>query len=270
LWKGCEAAHLAVKGAIGEKAQRAGHLDGVVESAFPHVGLPNQRDVRHRPAFEAPFHRGERRLLMVGDQLGLLIPGGKCHQHGGDERHQAAVTQVQARLLLVLSAQRIERAQCRDHEGAGDQSRHLIVGELHERPSVQEIRRRIGDVQRAVRGHAVADGMLHESVGHDDEVAGEPASGGHSERGDEMVAGPQPPLSPYQRAHHRALQEKSEHPLHGQCLADHPAREVREFSPVGAELKLHRQPGDDAHREVEPENLGPEARGLGVALLAGS
>jgi hypothetical protein len=57
-----------------------------------------------------------------------------------------------------------------------------------------------------------------------------------------------------------------EHAFHGQGLTDHSARVLRELRPVGSELELHGDPGDDTDREVDSEDAAPEARGPGIAL----
>src|SRR5262249_10640636 len=43
---------------------------------------------------------------------------------------------------------------------------------------------------------------------------------------------------------------------------------AREPAPVGPELKLHRDAGDDADREVEAEQPRPEPRGVGMRRVA--
>ena len=43
---------------------------------------------------------------------------------------------------------------------------------------------------------------------------------------------------------------------------------MREARPVGAELEFHRDSGNDPHREVDRENLRPEARRDVVARVA--
>src|SRR4029077_15628697 len=65
-------------------------------------------------------------------------------------------------------------------------------------------------------------------------------------------------LAPDQSADKRALEKEREHPFHGQRLSNHSAGVFRKVSPVRSELKLHRNAGDDADREVQSENLRPK------------
>jgi hypothetical protein len=58
------------------------------------------------------------------------------------------------------------------------------------------------------------------------------------------------------------FEEEGEDAFHGEGLADDAAGAARELRPVGAELELHGNAGDDAEQEVDGEDLGPEARGL--------
>src|ERR1041385_1592276 len=65
----------------------------------------------------------------------------------------------------------------------------------------------------------------------------------------------------------RRVQKEREDALHRERRRDDAARVVRETRPIGAELKLHRDPGDDAKEEVDGEYFGPEARRAVVALV---
>jgi len=88
----------------------------------------------------------------------------------------------------------VERAGGGDHERAGDERRGLVVRELRERPGIQQVDGEIADAERAVGGDHVTDGVLHEGVGDQDEVAREPASHGHGDGGQKVVPGAEPPL----------------------------------------------------------------------------
>ena len=71
--------------------------------------------------------------------------------------------------------------------------------------------------------------------------------------------GAEPLLAEEEQAEERRLGEEGEHALHRQRLADDAAGVAGEARPVGAELELHRDAGDDADGEVEPEDARPEA-----------
>ena len=123
--------------------------------------------------------------------------------------------------------------------------------------------------QRAVGGDDVADGVLHEGVRHEDEVAREPAAHRHRHRGEKVLPRPEPLLAPDERADERALEQEGEHPFHRQRLSDDAARVLREVRPVRPELELHRDAGDHADGEVQPEDPRPEPGRRGVALVTG-
>jgi hypothetical protein len=69
-------------------------------------------------------------------------------------------------------------------------------------------------------------------------------------------------LPPDEKGKKARLEEEREENLHGERMADDVAGETRESCPIRAELELHGKPGHDSHREVEPEDPDPEARGV--------
>ena len=66
------------------------------------------------------------------------------------------------------------------------------------------------------------------------------------------------------------LEEEGEDAFHGERLADDSSGDARERGPVGAELKLHGDAGDDADDEVDGEDLPPEAGGVLVEGILGT
>jgi hypothetical protein len=66
------------------------------------------------------------------------------------------------------------------------------------------------------------------------------------------------------------LEEERVHAFHGEGLADDAAGGFGEAGPVGAELELHGDAGDDAHGEVDAEDLDPEAGGVFVEGVPGA
>src|SRR6266849_11174641 len=109
--------------------------------------------------------------------------------------------------------------------------------------------------------------MLHKRVRDQDEVAGQPAPQRYRHRRHEMVPWPEALLAPDERADERTLQKEGEHAFHCERLSDHTAGVPREVCPVGTELELHCNIGDDTHGEIEPEQLAPEPDGVIVLFV---
>ena len=124
------------------------------------------------------------------------------------------------------------------------------------------------EVQDAVLAQPVADRVLHEGVGDDDEVAREPRAQRQGDGRREVPPRAEPLLAEEEQPEERRLEEEGEHALHRQRLADDLAGVAGEPGPVGAELELHRDAGHDAHGEVEGEDPGPEPGDLVVRLVA--
>jgi hypothetical protein len=143
------------------------------------------------------------------------------------------------------------------------------VGELHQRPGIEQVGAQIADGQRAIGGDHVADRVLHERVRHQDEVAGEPAANRHQHRGEKMLSWPEPLLAKDQGPDKGALEQEGKHPLHRQRLPDDAARVLREVRPVRPELELHRDTGDHADGEIQPEDPRPETGRRCVPLVTG-
>ena len=99
--EGVQSSHLAVERSIREEAEHAGNLDRVVEAALFDVRLTDQRDFRHLPGLEAALHRGECRLLVTRDHLGLHVPGRKRHEDCRDQSGHSPMFQVQPRLIAM-------------------------------------------------------------------------------------------------------------------------------------------------------------------------
>ena len=162
-----------------------------------------------------------------------------------------------------------KRADGGHDEGGGDDGGHLVVQELGDRPWIEDEGAEVAQAEDSVGAELVPDRVLHEGVGRDDEVAREPAADEERDRGEEVAARTEPSLAPDQQGEEARLEEEGEDPLHRQRLPDDVAGAAREGRPVGAELELHRDAGDHAHREVQAEDADPEARGVVVAALAG-
>ena len=87
-------------------------------------------------------------------------------------------------------------------------------------------------------------------------------------RREEVKARTKASFSPDEHADEPALEQECEHPLHRERLADDATCIRGEARPVGAELELHRNAGDDADGKVQPEDSRPEpCRGC-VSLIS--
>jgi hypothetical protein len=114
---------------ISQKAQRARHLDGIVEPPGRNIRLPNHRDACIGSADELAFHCGESYGLMPSDHFGLLVASRKGNQRGRNEPGAGSRAQIKLSLGRMQLPQRIERPNRRNHERARYESRHLIVGD---------------------------------------------------------------------------------------------------------------------------------------------
>ena len=112
--------------------------------------------------------------------------------------------------------------------------------------------------------------MLHPCVGNDDEEAGDPGADEDHEGCAEMSELRETLFTEEEEAEEGRFEEEGEDAFHGEGLADDAASSARELRPVGAELELHRDAGDDAEQEVDREDLRPEARCLVPAVIAGA
>ena len=144
------------------------------------------------------------------------------------------------------------------------------MGILGERPAAQQKRRQAGELQRAVAGNEIAGGMLHEGVGDDDEVSRQPATAKERHSDGKMLSLTELFFAENEKIEKGALQKKGEQALHAERLADDGARQMRKARPVGPELELHGDAGDDTDGKRQAEDANPEARSVGVDSLLGA
>src|SRR5258706_168179 len=148
------------------------------------------------------------------------------------------------------SSHRIKCSHGRNHERAGHERRHLIMGELHPGPGIQQVGAKTGNAQRAISLDSITHRVLHEGVRNQNEVAGKPAPECDRYRCQEMIPRTEPLFAPDQRSDKRAFQKEREHAFHGQRLSDYTAGVLGKAGPVRSELKLHRNAGDDTDRKI--------------------
>src|SRR5690242_14185131 len=111
--------------------------------------------------------------------------------------------------------------------------------------------------------------MLHECVGDQNEVAGNPTSKRDRNRSGKMRARSQSFLAPDQRTDERALEKECEHSFHRQRLANYSAGIFGKVCPIRSKLEFHRNAGDDTDREIESEDLRPKPDSLVVFFITG-
>ena len=116
----------------------------------------------------------------------------------------------------------------------------------------------------------IADGVLHPGVSDDDEEAGDPGACEDENGGEPVEATRESLFAEEKEAEEGGLEEEGEDAFHGERHANDAAGAARELAPVGAELKLHGDAGNDAEEEVDGEDPCPEACGCVVlGLLVG-
>src|SRR5689334_7400259 len=110
--------------------------------------------------------------------------------------------------------------------------------------------------------------MLHDGIGHQNEVAGNPAANRNRYCSSEMSARSESFLAPDQRADEGALEKEREHPFHGQRLSNYSAGIFGKIRPVSSKLEFHRNSGDHPDGKVQSENLCPKPDGSIVFFIA--
>jgi hypothetical protein len=142
------------------------------------------------------------------------------------------------------------------------------MGVLRKHPRVEQHSPVVVEYYVAVLQHPVADRVLHPGIGRDDEVAGGPGPEKDHQGRKPVDPLAEPVLPPEEQSYERRLEEEGERSLHCQCLGDYVPGEGGEGRPVGPELELERDAGDDPHNEGYREDLAPESRRHIVELVA--
>ena len=207
---------------------------------------------------------------MPGDELRLLVARGERDQHARHETRGDPHPEEPRSVVGVEPLEGVVGAHGRHHEGGRDHAGRHRVSVLGDGPRVQQKGPEVAEDEGAVGGGGVAHRMLHEGVRADDEVAGEPAADEEREGGQEVPAPPEAPLPEHQQPEEARLQEEREQAFHRERVSDDASGVSREVRPVGAELELHRDAGDDADGEVDAEDADPEARGPIPPAVAGA
>ncbi len=163
--------------AVGEEAERAGHDDRVFEAAVRDVRLADDRQLGARRRVELALHGGERAAAgTAATSLPCRSPVGKSWRMQAAAAGDDADAQGQRARARRAGRAAASTAPTRgDDEGAGHDRGAHGVRVLPERPRVERGRPRRRRAARApVGADPCAHRMLHEGVGDDDEVAGQP------------------------------------------------------------------------------------------------
>ena len=262
--------HVLVERPVREEAEEARDHDRVVEPPLLDVGLADHHDAGPGLALEVALHRRQRHRLVTGDELRLLVARRERDQHARHEARDDSEPEKPRRVVDMEALERVVGADRRHHEGGRDDAGHHVVRVLREGPRVEQEGPEVAELQGAVGGDDVAHRVLHERVGADDEVAGQPAPGEQGQGGEEVPARTEAPLAEDQEPEEARLQEEREQAFHREGVADDPAGIAGEVGPVGAELELHRDARDDADGEVDAEDADPESRGVVPPAVSGA
>ena len=158
---------------------------------------------------------------------------------------------------VVAAAQQVPGA-----GGAHEQRRRQVGRHRHVHEAIGEGRIE-DDLQPVDRHDPAVDDLvalrgLHPAVRGEDPGRRDQRAERHHERGEEVQPRPDPVPAEQHDAEEAGLEEERGQHLIGQQRAGHAAGEGREAAPVGAELVGHDQAGDDAHGEIDREDLRPE------------
>ena len=200
----------------------------------------------------------------------MKIAGGEDLQGAGDDAGDHAEAEEDGAIRAFAFLKDVERADSGHDEGGGNDGSAHVVRVLKPGPGVEEELGEAGDFKDAVGQERVADGVLHPGVGDDDEEAGDPGAREDEHGGEPVEAAGETLFTEEEETEEGGLEEEGEDAFHGEGHADDAAGAAGELAPVGAELELHGDAGDDAEEEVDCEDPGPEAGGGVVpGLLVG-
>src|SRR5215813_1770556 len=262
--------HIALKSTVGEKTERSRNFDGVVKAPSGNIWLAYGGDARVGSANKLPLHCGKRDRLVTRDHLGLLVATRKRNNQRGKQPNQSSSSKIECSLRAMEPTQSVKGSHSSYDKRSGHKRCRLIMGELNESPRIQEVCAQAVDTKRPVRFDPVTDGMLHESIGDEDEKTRKPTAECDSHSSQKVIALAESLLAPDQRADERTFEEEREHAFHRQRLPDHTAGVSRESGPIRSELKFHGNAGDDADGEIDTEHLGPKTDGFVVFFITGS
>jgi len=83
----------------------------------------------------------------------------------------------------MFAPQGVKRADGCHNKRSSNHSRTLVVQKHDQRPRVQQISSETLQTQAAIIRHRITHGMLHECIGHEDEIAGGPTAERHANGG---------------------------------------------------------------------------------------
>ena len=179
----------AAERTVRQKAEHSRHHNGVLQLALLDVRLADNGEFGVGATVKQPFRGRQGQWLMPRQQFSLTIPGRETYQHAGQQTGNHADAQANQRMGRMDSHERPVRPHRGDHKRRSNHRGRHVVRVLPERPRVEDEGPEIRQVQHAVRPRRVTNGMLHEGVGGNDEVAGEPGTQEQGQGGGQVSAG---------------------------------------------------------------------------------
>ena len=206
-----------------EEAEDAGHDDRVVEPLLLDVRLTDEDDAAIGPLSKRPSIAASASRLMTGDELRLA--GRRSGMPPARLTVRPAMTPTRRKRAGVIDVEVLERVVTRRPAAITNDAvttvGHHVVRVLRERPGFSTNAEKSAELRAAPSPPIdVADGVLHERVGADDEVSGQPAPDEQGDGGEEVPAPAQPMLAEDEEAEEARLQEEREQPFHRERLAD--------------------------------------------------
>src|SRR5581483_203011 len=193
----------------------------------------------------------QRDRLMRSHHSSLLVACGKQLKNACDAGGDDAYAHEHAPMLDVLAAEQVEGADGGHYKGSGNDGAAHVVRVLPAGPGIQNQLPEAGELEGAVGGARIADGVLHPGVSSDDEIARKPGAEKHGYSAAPVGPSAKALFAVQEQAQECRLQEEGEHAFHGQGLADHAPGKTREMRPVGAKLEFHGNAGDHTQHEVD-------------------
>jgi len=250
-----------------DQAAQAGNLHLVPGFLALHVG-PAEQDQRRALAacvFPVAFHGGQLGRLMLQRVQAMQVA-----DHGldgrDDQQHRQAHRHHLADGRIIIAAQQMPGGRRHHQQGRGEEGGHA-----HVQQPVRE--RGIEDDGQPVHGHhaPVDDFMalrrLHPAVRGDDPGGRDQGTQRHHGRGEHVQAWPHAVPAEQHHAEEARFQEEGRQHFIGQQRACDAARIIGKETPVGAELVSHDEAGNDAHAEIDGENLRPEVVQVAVHAI---
>ncbi|MDT4846649.1 hypothetical protein FQZ97_806800 [compost metagenome] len=255
-----DAGYLLADGARADQAHHPGDLDLPVVLLFGFVDAGDELQAGGR-GFGLPhgFERGHLGLLRFAHGVTRLVAEHDHAAHAGQAEGRGHAEAAFGE-LDVPALEQVPTAD-REHEHrAGGVTGRDGVHELGLRVRVEQH----GPEVRHLHAHRHiaelgAHRVLHPAVGDQDPQGREVGAHRHQDGDHQVLRLGEPVPAEEEQADHGRFEKEGHQALDGQRRAEDVAHVVRVIGPVGAELELQRDAGGHAEREVDAEELAPEA-----------